>query len=133
MEQFLCPLADVEALAGRRPLVIRLPDGLEVGVIWRDGNLLAYENRCPHMGGPVCLGDIVGQTEVELDEKGRALGTTVSDTDLRLVCPWHGLEFDLATGQCPTDDSFRLRSLDVFLRDGQVYLDRSSLQEEQHG
>jgi pyruvate oxidase len=44
-----------------------------------DDRYSALEDRCPHAGGPLAEGSI---------------------EDGRLVCPWHGREFDLATGQC---------------------------------
>ena len=39
----------------------------------------ALHGRCPHAGGPLAQGSIEGG---------------------RLVCPWHGREYDPFTGQC---------------------------------
>ena len=33
------------------------------------GRLFAYENRCPHMGGPVCQGLIIPAVRELLDER----------------------------------------------------------------
>jgi 3-phenylpropionate/trans-cinnamate dioxygenase ferredoxin subunit len=53
---------------------------LVVGVYNCGGSLYAIEDRCSHDDGPLCEGDW--------------------DEDLcRVVCPRHGAQFDLATGQ----------------------------------
>ena len=39
-----------------------------------------------------------------------------------IVCPWHGYEFDLATGCHPGDASVRLTPVPVAVRDGQIYV-----------
>jgi nitrite reductase/ring-hydroxylating ferredoxin subunit len=37
-------------------------------------------------------------------------------------CPWHGWEYDLATGRCHADRRFGLRPYPVDVRDGLVYV-----------
>lgn len=65
-----------------------------IGVFNVDGEYFAIRNRCPHQGGPLCLGRLspsaVSDTpgEVTLDRASRLL-----------ACPWHGWEYDLETGQ----------------------------------
>ena len=49
-----------------------------------------------------------------------ATGSVNDDT---LVCPWHGFEFDVTTGECLADPSARLDRYPVEVRDGQVYLE----------
>jgi nitrite reductase/ring-hydroxylating ferredoxin subunit len=39
-----------------------------------------------------------------------------------IVCPWHGYEFDLATGCHPGDPSMRLTPVPVAVRNGQIYI-----------
>ncbi len=53
--------------------------GKAVAVFSCGGTIYAVDNICPHRGGP--LGE------------GSLSGTTVT-------CPWHGWEFDVATGRC---------------------------------
>jgi nitrite reductase/ring-hydroxylating ferredoxin subunit len=38
------------------------------------------------------------------------------------VCPWHGWEFDLDTGRHCGDPKYRLRPIDVRVRDERVYV-----------
>src|SRR5207249_4275753 len=51
-------------------------------------------NRCPHQFGPLCVGTLApravssGPGDVRMDS-GPPL----------IACPWHGWEYDLATGQ----------------------------------
>jgi nitrite reductase/ring-hydroxylating ferredoxin subunit len=95
----------------------------EVGVFYVDGEFVAYENRCPHQGGPVCKGRVLGRVEAVLGPDQRVVEERFSDTDLHLVCPWHGFEFDLKTGVCPADGRFRLKAETVVEQGGEVYLE----------
>lgn len=97
-------------------------DAAEIGVFEHDGSLFAYENRCVHQGGPVCEGVIVGKVERILDEEQRDCGSAESDTDIHLVCPWHGWEFDLKTGKSVVYPSIGLKRYEVIDRDGDVYV-----------
>jgi nitrite reductase/ring-hydroxylating ferredoxin subunit len=68
--------------------------GRPVGVFHVGGEFYALFNRCPHQGGPLCSGELLGL--IESDRPGQYR----FDPDTRLVaCPWHGWEFDLRTGQ----------------------------------
>ena len=51
-----------------------------------DGKVHAIYALCPHQGGP-------------LDEGGI--------TDGKVMCPWHGWEFDVKTGECSFNDSIK--------------------------
>jgi nitrite reductase (NADH) small subunit len=116
---FVCRADEVPDRGG---VLVEL-DGREVGIFKLDGRILAYENRCVHQGGPVCTGRLVGRYEEVLDEQGYSRGERLAEEDLRLVCPWHGWEFDLATGQCMVDRRRWLRRCGVEVRGGDVYLD----------
>jgi nitrite reductase/ring-hydroxylating ferredoxin subunit len=69
-------------------------NGKSIGVFRVDDQFYAIRNRCPHQWGPLCLGDVApravsgGPGDVHLDP-GPPL----------IACPWHGWEYDLATGQ----------------------------------
>ncbi len=95
---------------------------VELGVFRVKGQLVAYENRCMHQGGPVCTGEIVSRYEQVVNDDGTVAGERFDDTEPHLVCPWHGWEYDLANGRCAADRRFRLRRYPVTTRDGDVYV-----------
>ena len=53
--------------------------GRLIAITHCQGRYGALDNACPHMGGPL------GQGHIE---------------DGRLVCPWHGREYDPSSGAC---------------------------------
>ena len=83
---------------------------LEVGIFRLGDRFVAYENRCPHHGGPVCQGKLFNRVEeiIMPDQTSRGLRFS---KDRHVVCPWHGYEFDLDTGRHPGDPRVRLRSI----------------------
>lgn len=97
-------------------------DGREIGIFRVDGSFYAYENICPHQGGPVCQGKILPRVEAVLGEDRILLGQRFSEQELHLVCPWHGWEFNITTGRCVPDPHWSLRTFDVRLEGGGVYL-----------
>jgi nitrite reductase/ring-hydroxylating ferredoxin subunit len=90
-------VADLEQ-AGR--LLARI-GGREVGVVAVDGELRGVRNRCPHHGGPLCLGT-VRPRQTGAPGHYELAGPSV------LRCPWHGWEFDPVTGACLDDPSMRV-------------------------
>jgi len=87
--------------------------GREIGVLAVNGELRGVRNRCPHHGGPLCLGTV---RERVSGEPGRYLLTDM--TVLR--CPWHGWEFDPASGRCLDDTSMRVAVYPAKAEDGRV-------------
>jgi nitrite reductase/ring-hydroxylating ferredoxin subunit len=96
--------------------------GAEIGVFEHRGEILAYENRCLHQGGPVCEGVILGKVEAILGAEKVVLGERFAHATSHIVCPWHGWEYDVESGRCATDPRLRLRKYEVIERDGNVYL-----------
>jgi len=94
---------------------------LEVGVFRTGDKVVAWENRCPHAGGPVCQGRIYRKVEEVLAADKTSQGLRFSATP-QIVCPWHGFEFDVATGQHPGDPKMRLRAIKAGVREGRIYL-----------
>ena len=115
----VCTVDDVPENGG----VLADIGGREVGVFNYAGKLLAYDNRCIHQGGPVCTGELVGATRVELTDGQEVMRVTLDDDEMRLVCPWHGWEYDLATGELAHDRRISLRRFEVSVEDGIVYID----------
>ena len=96
--------------------------GTELGVFRVHGVIKVYENRCAHQGGPVCQGKILPRVEEVLDETRASHGYRFAASTKHLVCPWHGFEYDLDTGEHPGHAGVRLRGFDAFERDGDIYV-----------
>lgn len=72
--------------------------GRSLGIFRVGGQLRAVLNHCPHEGAPICRGKVRGTTLPS------APGTFRWGRENEiLVCPWHGWEFALDSGQCLTD------------------------------
>lgn len=97
-------------------------DGTEIGIFRVGGELFAYANYCAHAGGPACQGKMINRVVELLDEQKRSIGDHFSD-DLHVVCPWHGYEYNVRTGEHPADPRVRLRSYLVFEKDGEVVVE----------
>jgi len=95
---------------------------LEIGVFRVNGDFYAYENNCVHQGGPVCQGKILNKVEEVLAEDKTSKGLKFSETDVHIVCPWHGYEYNLKTGRHPGDKNVRLKPYEVKISDGEVYV-----------
>lgn len=81
----------------------------------------AYENLCPHMGGPVCQGEVLPWVEPVLGPDQSIVGER-EEPNRVLACPWHGVEFDIARGVCVADSRMRLRRLPVTVRGRDIYV-----------
>jgi nitrite reductase (NADH) small subunit len=69
-----------------------------------DDSVVAFENRCPHAGGPLALGTVRGD---------------------QVVCPWHFFRFDLKTGEAAGTDAsiMRMKTFPVNVENGEVFVD----------
>ena len=85
--------------------------GRSIGVFNVGGEYFALRNRCPHQGGPLCLGPLGGVVS------STGPGTyTYSRPGEMLRCPWHGWEFDIRTGQSWFDPAgVRVRRYNVLV------------------
>ncbi len=93
-----------------------------IGVFRMSGRYYAYMNRCVHQGGPVCEGVLLGKVEAVLAADRHVMGERFSDQEIHLVCPWHGYEYDVKTGECAADRTLRLTSYKVIEREGAIYV-----------
>ena len=97
-------------MSGRKVVEV---DGVAIGVFRRNGSFTAYENVCPHMGGPVCQGKVIARVEERVAEDKTSLGFSFSKEQTNIVCPWHGYEFDISTGQHQGNPRLRLRPVRI--------------------
>jgi nitrite reductase (NADH) small subunit len=117
-ELYVCKVGDL-AEGGVR--IVGEP-GKEIGVMLHQGAFLAYLNRCPHQGGPACEGLRKHQVVDVIDADGLYLGQRYDESDLHIVCPWHGYEFHISTGEHVADPKLKLRKFETVVRDGDVYV-----------
>jgi nitrite reductase (NADH) small subunit len=96
-------------------------DGRSIGVFNSSGEYYAVRNTCPHQGAELCLGR-VGGTLLPAGPHEYVYG--LAGRILR--CPWHGFEFDLATGRSLFDpEGFRVKTYPVTVEEGAVMLETS--------
>ena len=65
------------------------------------GEIHAYENACPHQGGPI------GEGWIE---------------DGIVTCPWHAWRFDLRSGAMTLGDFARLRRFEVRVEGDDIFI-----------
>ena len=89
-------------------------NGREIGIFNHGGEYFALLNRCPHQGGELCKGTLVGM--VTSNEPGKFDYSRAGEL---LKCPWHGWAYDIRTGQswCDPDDT-KVKSYDVTVEPG---------------
>ena len=88
--------------------------GRPIAVFHVAGEYFALTDRCPHEGGSLCAGRLIGLV------RSREPGVYECSRPLEMLqCSWHGWEFDIRTGQCYCDpDSIQARSYAVSVEDG---------------
>jgi 3-phenylpropionate/trans-cinnamate dioxygenase ferredoxin subunit len=100
--------------------------GRSIGVFNVDGEFYALRNRCPHQGGPLCEGFVIGA--LSSDAPGEY---EHRPGDPHVRCPWHGWEFDLRTGASWFDPArTRVARYDVSVQPGPAETYPVSVQDE---
>lgn len=84
-----------------------------IGVFRVGGKLYAYLNKCAHQGGPVCQGKMIPRVTEVIDERGESHGFAFDEARPHIVCPWHGFEYDIKTGEHPGLPAARLIRVQV--------------------
>ena len=99
-------VATVDELRERSTELVEVDD--RKYLLYFDGEeIRGYRNVCPHQYGPVAEG----------------LVHAGADGRTKVTCPWHGWEYDLATGENPVESIERhLPRIDVTVEDGDVYV-----------
>ncbi|SRR5258706_12719884 len=83
--------------------------GSETIALYRTAKgVFASESRCPHRGGPLAEGDIIG------DE---------------IVCPWHLWGFNLETGLCPGNSDICITTYEVKIEGDRILVRLSPMRE----
>lgn len=90
-----------------------------VGVFNVNGEYHALSNHCPHRGAPLCVGEVEGT--VNAGEEPYSLRWERDGELLR--CPWHGWEFDIASGRALARPDIRAKTWKVSVVDGYVVVE----------
>ena len=90
---------------------------VEVGVFNVNGDFYALPNVCPHQFGPLCAGTVNGTMACSAATDWKFAWVREGEI---ITCPWHGIEFDIATGQSLSSPRLRVRTYPVRVVDGQV-------------
>jgi len=117
-EKFVAKLADFKDGARR---IVFVGDN-EIGVLRHDGAFYAYSNFCLHQGGPACEGLTIARVEERLRPDKTSMGLYFSESDMNFVCPWHGMEYDIRTGECVADRRLKLKKYQVVQKGDEVYV-----------
>jgi len=94
----------------------------EIGVFCHDGQYYAYSIFCRHQGGPACEGLTIAKVEERLRPDKTSQGLYFSDSEMHFVCPWHGMEYDMRTGECVSDRKMKLRKYEVLKKGDEIYV-----------
>jgi nitrite reductase/ring-hydroxylating ferredoxin subunit len=94
----------------------------EIGVFRHEGKYYAYSNFCLHQGGPACEGLTIAKVEERLRPDKTSMGLSFSDSEMHFVCPWHGMEYDMTTGECVSDRKMKLKKYQVLEKGDEVYV-----------
>ena len=90
-----------------------------IGVYNVAGTFYALTNYCLHRGAPLCRGQVTGMV-VAGDQPYESRMVRVGEF---LRCPWHGWEFEIATGRAVAYPEKAIRTYPVRVEDGNVILE----------
>jgi len=94
-------------------------DGRPIVIFNIKGELFGLLNRCPHQGGNLCDGRLIGL--IESSEPGEYRFSRQGEI---LRCPWHGWEFDVRTGRSWCDPArIRTKSYEVAVEPGRALVE----------
>jgi nitrite reductase/ring-hydroxylating ferredoxin subunit len=93
----------------------------EIGVFHKDGAYYAYSNICLHQGGPACEGVVINNV-IDIINPDRTYEGQKFGDDTHFVCPWHGWEYDIKTGEMVGDRKQKLRKFEVIKRGDELYV-----------
>jgi nitrite reductase/ring-hydroxylating ferredoxin subunit len=110
----VCPADDL--VPGQRRVVSC--DRLRLCVFNVDGTLEAVLDRCPHQAAPISAGALCGSPLAVANDRPGVLEYEERKRFLR--CPWHGWEYDLASGCALAEPRIRLRKYNVTVECGEV-------------
>lgn len=109
-------VTEIENLGSGERILVDIEEQ-EIGVFNVDGEIFALANWCAHQGGPICEGPTTGTFSSNEDFE-----LVYSHEDQVVICPWHGWEFDIKTGDHLAPTRIRIPSYEVVLQEGKIYV-----------
>lgn len=97
MEEFIEIASTTELPLGRARAIN--VNGRVIALYHTAQGFFATDNVCPHRGGPLAEGDLIGN---------------------EINCPWHLWGFDVATGLCAGNPEIRVAAHEVRVEDERV-------------
>jgi nitrite reductase (NADH) small subunit len=99
MTDFVDVAATADVPAGRSKAVV--VEGRTIALHHTQKGFFATDNTCPHRGGPLAEGDLIGE---------------------EIVCPWHLWGFDLATGKCAGNPEIAIATHELRIEGDRILL-----------
>ncbi len=109
-------VAMVEEVPRGSHIVVEI-GGREIGIFNVHGRYHALPNVCVHQNGPLCRGAVSGSLFCSGETDWKWVWAMEGEI---IVCPWHGLEYEITTGQCLAYPKRRLRTYEVNVEQGQI-------------
>ncbi|MBL8149935.1 MAG: Rieske 2Fe-2S domain-containing protein [Blastocatellia bacterium] len=99
MDGFVKALQMSEIIQGRGKIVIL--NGHEIAVLKSGEKVYALDNSCPHKGGPLGEGVVMGNM---------------------VICPWHGWPFDVNNGHCSINPRASVSCYEVKIEGDDIFI-----------
>ena len=94
-------IASIDACPPGRSLEVVVGDRV-IALFNVDGQFFALDGVCPHQGGPLGEGELVGCV---------------------VTCPWHGWQFDVKSGQHQLNPNIRQPRFETKIEDVSIWID----------
>jgi nitrite reductase (NADH) small subunit len=93
-------VAEVDEIPQGHGKVVEI-EGRAIAVFNSGGAFYAIDNTCPHKGGPLGEGVVVGNT---------------------VICPWHRWTFDVTSGRCTINPMARVACFEIKVEGNDVLI-----------
>jgi len=97
----LVKLAEANELSPDQGKLVQV-EGNDIALFNVNGTYHAMGAVCPHEDGPLHEGEVDGDT---------------------IICPWHGYDFNVKTGECPVDSELRVLTYVVKTERNDVFIE----------
>jgi nitrite reductase/ring-hydroxylating ferredoxin subunit len=64
----------------------------------------------------------IAKVEERLRPDKTSMALYFSESEMHFVCPWHGMEYNIKTGECASDRRLKLKKYEIVRKGGDVYV-----------